>query len=609
MAAYLFVHFVGEGKNHEQIYFSLSRDGLHWRDLKDGKPVLLSHIGEQGVRDPFIVRAPGSGKYYLIATDLRIEAGKGWKAAQETGSRSMIVWESEDLIHWSRERSAEVGVEGAGCVWAPEAVYDEEKKTFMVFWASKVRLTGEATAKHRMYASYTDDFKSFSEPFVYLEKEKDVIDMTIVREKDRYYRFVKDETTGTIMMDAGAELDGVFQPVHSDVLAVLTGVEGPECYKLPDGTWCLIVDRFAEGKGYLPLLAKDLSKGEFEVLSTGDYYLGESKKRHGGVIEITDEQYDHLRGYYGANPVIDGLFADPDIAFFDGRYYIYPTSDGYEGWAGTAFSVFSSENGKYFRKERQILELAGEQVPWAVGSAWAPCIAEKNGKYYFYFCGKRQDGVSCIGTAVSDSPAGEFKAQSQPILTPEMVRNCGIDICQVIDPSIYQEEGKTYLLFGNGTPVIVELEDSMVEVKRNTMEALEGAYDFREAITVLKREGKYHFTWSCDDTGSENYHVNYGISDSLYGPIQYQYPVLEKTGYSLGTGHHAIVKVQKTNEQIQEENKKGKEDKKEEKFKIAYHRFATPLEQYPEGKKGFYREICMGDLEFDERGLMKPPQK
>ena len=595
MSAYLFVHFVGEGKNHEQIYFSVSRDGLHWRDLYYGNPVLVSHIGEQGVRDPFIVREPETGKFYLIATDLRIEAGKGWQAAQETGSRSLIVWESLDLLHWSAERSVEVGVEGAGCVWAPEVVYDNKKKAFMVFWASKVKLAGDDTAKHRMYASYTKDFQTFSEPFIYLERDKDVIDMTIVQAQDAYYRFVKDETTGTILMDTGKELDGEFQPIQSEILASLQGVEGPECYEMPDGSWCLIVDRFAEGKGYLPLLAEELSKGEFQILSPEGYCLGDSKKRHGGVMEITDAQYDELRDYYGANPVIEGLYADPDIAVFDGKFYIYPTTDGYEGWSGTCFSVFSSEKGKYFKKENQILDLAGEQVPWAVGSAWAPCIVKKKEKYYFYFCGKRQDGVSCIGVAVSNSPAGEFTSQPQPLLTPEMVQEAGIDICQVIDPSVYQEEERTYLLFGNGTPVLVELEDNMIEVKKDTMAALEGAYDFREAVTVFKRGEIYHFTWSCDDTGSENYHVNYGISNKLYGPIQYQYTVLAKNGNSLGTGHHAIVKL-------------PAENKEEDKYKIAYHRFATPLEKYPEGKKGFYREICIADIEFDENGMMKPVQ-
>ena len=41
---YLFAHFIGEQKDGEQIYFSLSRDGLHWQDLNGGKPVLRREI-------------------------------------------------------------------------------------------------------------------------------------------------------------------------------------------------------------------------------------------------------------------------------------------------------------------------------------------------------------------------------------------------------------------------------------------------------------------------------------------------------------------------------------------------------------------------------------
>ena len=51
MAGYLFSHFIGEEKDGEQIYFAVSRDGLHWKDLNAGMPVLYSHIGTCGVRD------------------------------------------------------------------------------------------------------------------------------------------------------------------------------------------------------------------------------------------------------------------------------------------------------------------------------------------------------------------------------------------------------------------------------------------------------------------------------------------------------------------------------------------------------------------------------
>ena len=62
--AYLFVHFIGEERNptDEQLYFALSRDGVHWRDLRPaGSPALTWLGGEKGVRDPHIVRDPRGG--------------------------------------------------------------------------------------------------------------------------------------------------------------------------------------------------------------------------------------------------------------------------------------------------------------------------------------------------------------------------------------------------------------------------------------------------------------------------------------------------------------------------------------------------------------------
>ena len=90
--AYLFTHFIGEQPQGEQIYFSLSKDGLHWKDLHDGKPVICSEVGECGLRDPFLIRkADGSG-FVIIATDLCIANGRGWDAAVKTGSKNLAVW-------------------------------------------------------------------------------------------------------------------------------------------------------------------------------------------------------------------------------------------------------------------------------------------------------------------------------------------------------------------------------------------------------------------------------------------------------------------------------------------------------------------------------------
>lgn len=295
MAGYLFVHFIGEQKDGEQIYFSLSRDGLHFQDLNHGNPVLYSKTGTLGVRDPFPVRDPETGKFYLIATDLRIGSGTSWEDAQERGSRDLIVWESGDLVHWSAERTCTVGIPKAGCVWAPEAVFDKEKGEFLVFFASMVRNQGDVLGKQRIYGVYTRDFREFSETFLYMERENHVIDTTILESGGRYYRLSKDETEKVLILETADSLQGEYVRIDSPVLAELKGVEGPEGYLLPDGkTWCVIADQFAAGKGYLPMLTQDLGSGSFEILTPEQYDMGETKKRHGGILPITDEEYERL---------------------------------------------------------------------------------------------------------------------------------------------------------------------------------------------------------------------------------------------------------------------------------------------------------------------------
>lgn len=293
---YLFVAFTDGREDGEQVYFAISRDGLNFEDVNAGNPVLISDIGDKGARDPFIIRdVHDDSHFYLVATDLRIANGNGWDAAQYNGSRAMLVWETNDLCKWGEPRLVEVGLPKAGCVWAPEVIYDDKREAYMVIFASMVKQDTELP-KQRIYASYTKDFWGFSAPFVYMEKDKHVIDMTIIRDCDMYYRFSKDETDKKIIMERGRELMGDFEVVESKSLSELVNVEGPQCYYLADRqSWCLIVDRFATGEGYMPLLCNDLTKGDFVKLPVDSYNLGKIRKRHGGVIPITKSEFEQLK--------------------------------------------------------------------------------------------------------------------------------------------------------------------------------------------------------------------------------------------------------------------------------------------------------------------------
>lgn len=300
--AYLFAHFVGNeaDASHEQIYFSVSEDGQNWTTLNDQKPVLTSTVGEQGVRDPYILRGE-DGKFFIIATDLSIynrqQRGEdAWSNCQKSGSKSIVVWESADLVHWEEARLVEIAVNNAGCTWAPEAIYDPEKGMYMVFWASKI--SDDNFSNQRMYKSYTIDFKTFTEPEIFIETDVSNIDTTIIEHKGIYYRFTKNESNSSVIMEKSRFLDGQWSAVEGYNLGTMTGYEGPLIYKLNgEDKWCLLLDAYASHGGYKPFVTDDLESGVFTQSSD---FTFDGTYRHGTVMPITRAEYNALIKAYGS---------------------------------------------------------------------------------------------------------------------------------------------------------------------------------------------------------------------------------------------------------------------------------------------------------------------
>lgn len=309
--AYLFAHFTGESPEGEQIYFAVSEDGLHWTDLNQSRPVLLSTLGERGVRDPSLIRSPDGSTFYLLATDLRIASGKGWDAARFQGSTSLVFWQSSDLINWSEPWLVDVAssIPEAGCAWAPEAIYDPERGEYFVYWATISPLAGVREA--RIYGSYTRDFRTFSPPELYIERvgegfdAKDIIDTQIVAVEGARHRYYRASRDAFITIEAADTLRGPWTRVGDITHLGYTAreVEGPILYQLnqrPD--WTLLVDQYAAGKGYLPLLTTNLDDPRaFRVVPPTEYSLGASRKRHGGILNITRREYDALRARWPAS--------------------------------------------------------------------------------------------------------------------------------------------------------------------------------------------------------------------------------------------------------------------------------------------------------------------
>ncbi|MFE9443539.1 family 43 glycosylhydrolase [Streptomyces sp. NPDC006602] len=319
LKGYMFSYFTGEGTaDGEQLYSALSKgnDPLKWRELNDGKPVLTSTLGEKGLRDPFIIRSPEGDKFYQIATDLRIYGNGDWDASQRTGSKSIMVWESTDLVHWTNQRLVKVSPDSAGNTWAPEAFYDAKLGQYVVFWASKL-YDNEAhsgdTYNRMMYAT-TRDFYTFSEPKVWIDRGYSVIDSTMIQHDGTYYRLSKDERNNT---SSTPNSKFIFEEKSDSILnlswtAVAEGIgkgamnaaEGPLVFKSnTEEKWYAFLDEFG-GRGYLPFETTDLASGSWTP-STG--YDLPAKPRHGTVLPVTQAEYDRLLRAYQPDQLVESV--------------------------------------------------------------------------------------------------------------------------------------------------------------------------------------------------------------------------------------------------------------------------------------------------------------
>lgn len=301
-----------------------------------------------------------------------------------------------------------------------------------------------------------------------------------------------------------------------------------------------------------------------------------------------------------SNPVLPGFHADPEILYStsDGLYYIYSTTDGVDGWGGHNFRVYSSPDLAEWKDCGIALDVADGSVAWADGNAWAPAAIEVREndtcKYYLYFSANNPlTGEKAIGVAVADNPCGPFIDSGSPIVMESPVgHGQQIDVDVFLDP----ESGKYFLYWGNGYMAGAELSDDLMSIKEESIKVMTPRggtledYEYREAPYVIWRNGTYYFMWSVDDTGSPNYHVAYGTSNSPLGDINVAEHCVILSGNDdrkiYGTAHNSLIQ------------KPGSDD-----WYIVYHRINK---NFLNNKPGIHREVCIDPLYFDGSGSIIP---
>lgn len=593
---YLFAYFTGNSVEEEAVRFAISADGYNFMALNNNQPVIdskqISSTG--GVRDPHILRGEDGKTFYMVVTDMT--SSKGWDS-----NRAMILLKSTDLVNWTSSiiniQKKYKGQENLKRVWAPQTIYDPEAQKYMVYWSMQ-----HGNGPDIIYYAYaTPDFTDLEgEPkTLFIPKnKKSCIDGDIILKDGEFFLFYKTEGDGNGLKLATTKslTSGIWDESDDYKQQTKDAVEGSSVFKrINSDTYILMYDVYMKGQ-YQFCETTDLKN--FKVI---DHEISmDFHPRHGSIIPVTKKELKRLTDKWGMpakypalnnNPVLEGYYADPEILYSQktGKYYLYPTSDGFDGWGGYYFKVFSSDNLKDWTDEGVILDLK-KDVPWAGRNAWAPCIIErKEGdsyKYYYYYTGAQK-----IGVAVSDNPTGRFTDSGKPVVA---TRPKGITGGQEIDPDVFQDPktGKYYLYWGNGYMAVAELSDDMLSIKEKTIKIMTPDNTFREGIYVFYRNGVYYFLWSEDDTRSENYRVRYAMSDSPTGKLRIPENnlILSKDADKgiYGTGHNSVLQKPDSDE-----------------WYIVYHRFNRPNGIKMGDAAGFHREVCIDKMEFNANGTIK----
>jgi len=267
------------------------------------------------------------------------------------------------------------------------------------------------------------------------------------------------------------------------------------------------------------------------------------------------------------------FFADPSLSHFEGRFFLYPTTDGSPEWAASSFRVLSSDDLAEWDDEGVILRL-GEDVAWADRFAWAPSAAERDGRFFFYFTADDN-----IGVASAPTPRGPFVDSGRPIVAR------GTYPGRAIDPSVFiDDDGTAYLVWGNAVAHVARLHDGMLSIDPSTVSSWEHP-TFREAAHLHRRGDRYFLTWSENDTRDPSYRVRWADGPGPHGPWQDRGVLLEQRPDAgiYATGHHSILRLPGTDEWV-----------------IAYHRFAVP------DGDGYRREIVIDPLHYSAVGDLVP---
>lgn len=296
--AYLFAHMTKA--QYGVLFYSVSRDGLHWKAVNGGRPVSSDYRGHASI-------ARGAdGRYVLVGN-------------QSDDDPEIRFWVSDDLIRWTpfgTYRPPLDAVDGhphaLQKIGAPKLFHDAASGQFLLTWHTP-NVPGSPDDPERYWASQrtlyvlSKDLRRFDAPPKRLfEWDMATIDTIVVTNPaGGYCAVVKDErfpsyiwpTGKTIRISCAPTLLGPYPRPGPPVSPGFR--EAPTLVRAPNGSdWYLWYEQYA-GTSYELSMAPRLEGPWIPVwgnsgIADWNRFDMPAGVRHGSMIAITRRQYDEI---------------------------------------------------------------------------------------------------------------------------------------------------------------------------------------------------------------------------------------------------------------------------------------------------------------------------
>lgn len=456
--AYLFAYFLGNSPEQERLSYAVSTDGYNFKALNGGRAVWQSSVGTECLRDPYIFKGE-DGLYYLLATDMK--SSLGWNS-----NRNLLSAKSTDLVHWFDETSIEIAnkyplMQGADRAWAPQAIYDPEKKSYMIYFAARVPNRDNRTI---MYYAYSKDMKKLdTDPQLLFAPQNgnDAIDSDIIYVDGKYYMYYKNETNKRIYLATADHASGPYTEIKQ-VSEGNLGVEGPNIYKLiGQDKWLMMSDAYGDGY-YVMQETRDLTN--FITLSRSSYSFNFTP-RHGYVIPINADQYTALINAYPSAGLTtlntgfrstslnvglgENMSAVPRV--LTAEYSDGGTCDMSFDWAGLSYMVDTSQPGVY-QAQAKVKSSSELYANPFINERADPYIVDGEDGYYYFTAsypayGSVDKGYDRIILRRSNTVGGLASAEEKTIWK---AHSSGILSKHIWAPEMHKIGGAWYMFFAAG---------------------------------------------------------------------------------------------------------------------------------------------------------------